>query len=183
MHLACTAARNPNPISTRIFEKADKPFQNHAMPGRLCYLPGIAFFLSPFIKPLLYVEKLQIGTVLPVVSDLYREFAELSAHFDLRDDMGLRPLDLAGLSEVEGTPQRMNEAVWTIKNVSFAYKHEPETLHITETSFPSGSATAIIGHNGAGKSTFARCLCGLEKHFKGTVQDQSKNYSRKVTGD
>ena len=84
MRSACTAARNPNPISTRIFEKADKPFQNYAMPGRLCYLPGIAFFLSPFIKPLLYVEKLQIGTVLPVVSDLYREFAELSAHFDLR---------------------------------------------------------------------------------------------------
>ena len=105
------------------------------------------------------------------------EFCGLSAR--QRDDMGLRPLDLAGLSEVEGTPQRMNEAVWTIKNVSFAYKHEPETLHITETSFPSGSATAIIGHNGAGKSTFARCLCGLEKHFKGTVQDQIKNYSRK----
>ena len=53
------------------------------MPGRLSYLPGIAFFLSPFIKPLLYVEKLQIGTVLPVVSDLYREFAELLACFDL----------------------------------------------------------------------------------------------------
>ena len=54
------------------------------MPGRLCYLPGIVFyFLSPFIKPLLYVEKLQIGTVLPVVSDLFREFAELSACFDL----------------------------------------------------------------------------------------------------
>ena len=105
------------------------------------------------------------------------EFCGLSAR--QRDDMGLRPLDLARLSEVEGTPQRMNEAVWTIKNVSFAYKHEPETLHITETSFPSGSATAIIGHNGAGKSTFARCLCGLEKHFKGTVQDQSKTYSRK----
>jgi len=44
---------------------------------------GHCFFLSPFIKPLLYVEKLQTGTVLPVVSDLYREFAELSAHFDL----------------------------------------------------------------------------------------------------
>ena len=83
MRLACTAARNPNPISTRIFEKADKPFQNHAMPGRLCYLPGIAFFLSPFIKPLLYVEKLQIGTVLPVVPDLYREFSEILACFDL----------------------------------------------------------------------------------------------------
>ena len=105
------------------------------------------------------------------------EFCGLSAK--QRDDMGLRPLDLAGLSEIEGPLQRMNEAVWTIKNVSFAYKHESETLHITETSFPSGSATAIIGHNGAGKSTFARCLCGLEKHFKGTVQDKSNTYSRR----
>ena len=105
------------------------------------------------------------------------EFCHLSAK--QREEMGLRPLELAGLSGVEGPPQRINEAVWTIKNVSFAYKHEPETLHITETTFPSGSATAIIGHNGAGKSTFARCLCGLEKHFKGTVQDQSKIYSRK----
>lgn len=65
------------------------------------------------------------------------EFCGLSAK--QRDDMGLRPLDLAGLSEIEGPPQRMNEAVWTIKNVSFAYKHEPETLHITETSFPSAA--------------------------------------------
>ena len=86
------------------------------------------------------------------------EFCGLSAR--QRDDMGLRPLDLAGLSEVVGTPQRMNEAVWTIKNVSFAYKHEPETLHITETSFPSGSATAIIGHNGAGKSTLIHIITG-----------------------
>ena len=42
-----------------------------------------------------------------------------------------------------------------------------------------GEIVTLIGPNGAGKSTFARCLCGLEKHFKGTVQDQSKNYSRK----
>jgi len=41
------------------------------------------YFLSPFIKPLLYVEKLQIGTVLPVVPDLYREFSEILACFDL----------------------------------------------------------------------------------------------------
>ena len=93
--------------------------------------------------------------------------------------MGLRPLERAWLSGVEGAPHRINEAVWTIKNVSIAYKHEPETLHIPETTFPSGSATAIIGHNGAGKSTFARCLRGLEKRFKGTVQDRSKIYSRK----
>lgn len=40
------------------------------------------------------------------------EFCGLSAK--QRDDMGLRPLNLAGLSEIEGPPQRMNEAVWTM---------------------------------------------------------------------
>ena len=37
------------------------------------------------------------------------EFCGLSAK--QRDDMGLRPLNLAGLSEIEGPPQRMNAAV------------------------------------------------------------------------
>ncbi len=31
-----------------------------------------------------------------------------------------------------------------------------------------GEIVAVIGHNGAGKSTFAHCLCGLRKH-KGTI--------------
>ena len=50
-----------------------------------CVVCRALFFISlpPFIKPLLYVEKLQIGTVFPVVSDLYREFAELPVCFDL----------------------------------------------------------------------------------------------------
>lgn len=96
-----------------------------------------------------------------------------------RETMGLRPLDLAGLSELEGQPQRGNGDVWTITDFSFAYKHEPETLHIEKAIFPSGGATAIIGHNGAGKSTFARCLCGLEKRCRGMVRDGSRTYSRK----
>lgn len=33
---------------------------------------------------------------------------------------------------------------------------------------------AIIGHNGAGKSTFARCLCGLEKRCKGVLKEAEK---------
>ena len=96
-----------------------------------------------------------------------------------RDEMGLRPLALAGLSKVQGPPSRAGSALWNLKDICFAYKHEPETLHITTTAFPSGSATAIIGHNGAGKSTFARCLCGLEKRCRGVVQSQGKTYSRK----
>ena len=36
-------------------------------------------------------------------------------------------------------------------------------------SFPRGSIVGVLGDNGAGKSTFARCLCGLEKRARGEV--------------
>jgi energy-coupling factor transporter ATP-binding protein EcfA2 len=40
-------------------------------------------------------------------------------------------------------------------------------LSIDSLSIPSNSVVAVIGDNGAGKSTFARCLCGLEKKDRG----------------
>ncbi len=36
---------------------------------------------------------------------------------------------------------------------------------------------AIIGRNGMGKSTFARCLYGLNKRFKGIVLDGENKYN------
>ena len=57
--------------------------------------------------------------------------------------------------------------------------NEKIALNGVDLTLEDGDFVTVIGGNGAGKSTFARCLCGLEKHFKGTVQDQSKNYSRK----
>lgn len=50
----------------------------------------------------------------------------------------------------------------------FAYKNAPESLEIQHASIPFGGVVGIIGHNGAGKSTFSRCFCGLEKRY-GTV--------------
>src|SRR5699024_4630264 len=41
-----------------------------------------------------------------------------------------------------------------------------------------GKVTAIIGHNGSGKSTFARCLTGVEKKFKGTINTGEKWVTR-----
>lgn len=50
-----------------------------------------------------------------------------------------------------------------LRGFQFAYRHASETLHITDRAIPAHAITAIVGRNGAGKSTFARCLCGLEK--------------------
>jgi energy-coupling factor transport system ATP-binding protein len=42
-------------------------------------------------------------------------------------------------------------------------------LDIDQLTVPAGEAIAVTGNNGAGKTTFARCLCGLEKQSRGTL--------------
>lgn len=55
-----------------------------------------------------------------------------------------------------------------LNNFAFFYD-KGEVLNIPKLEIPIGSIVAVTGNNGAGKSTFSRCLCGLEKKFKGTV--------------
>ena len=54
-----------------------------------------------------------------------------------------------------------------------------EVLSIPELSIPSGQITAIIGANGAGKSTFVSCMCGLMKKIKGAFLLNGKKQSAK----
>ncbi len=61
-----------------------------------------------------------------------------------------------------------------IKIVDFAFKYKGSreaNLSIDKLDLPKSSVIAIIGKNGAGKSTFVRCFCGLDRHAKGYVVD------------
>lgn len=53
-------------------------------------------------------------------------------------------------------------------------------LAIPDLSVPMGRITGLIGMNGAGKSTFLRCLCGLEKSCIGTVAMDGAVYRGKA---
>lgn len=70
------------------------------------------------------------------------------------------------------------EKAVTIRDMYFTYKpqkyvlfrkkltaesSDKYTISIPELRLPQGSVIGLIGRNGAGKSTFLRCLCGLEK--------------------
>lgn len=52
------------------------------------------------------------------------------------------------------------------------------TLRIPALSISRGEIVGIIGKNGSGKSTFLRCLCGLEKTCIGTVSIEGRIYQK-----
>ena len=83
-----------------------------------------------------------------------------------RRELGLRAGSLREL-RLSGKKRSPGEKA-LLRDFRFAYKNQPETLKIGDAELPYGAITGIIGHNGAGKSTFSRCFCGLEKRC-GTV--------------
>ena len=54
-----------------------------------------------------------------------------------------------------------------------------ELLNINCLDIPKGTCAAILGDNGAGKTTFACCICGLEKKAAGTLNYNGQKYSIK----
>ena len=82
-----------------------------------------------------------------------------------RRAMGLRAASLGALTARGDGGSGQTTA---LRGFRFAYKNAAETLRIGDVNIPYGGIVGIIGHNGAGKSTFSRCFCGLEKRC-GTV--------------
>ncbi len=64
-------------------------------------------------------------------------------------------------------------------NFRYAYRKKQPVLNIPDFSIPKNAVVAVVGHNGAGKSTFSKCLCGLQKNFKGTVRNGKQVYQSK----
>ena len=49
-------------------------------------------------------------------------------------------------------------------------------LCIPELFLPKGKVIGVVGRNGTGKSTFLRCVCGLENDYTGTVEADGVTY-------
>lgn len=67
-------------------------------------------------------------------------------------------------------PGAASDEALCFNDVVFSYGRE-RALEIPTLKIPCGS---VIGANGAGKSTFGRCLCGLEKKMQGTISLRGK---------
>ena len=116
------------------------------------------FFLSNVVDRVIFMEKGQITNEWSI--DQFR-------HIDHRD-YGLRQLNLKKLAVNHSEYYSNNHEMIELKNFNFNYGKN-QVLNIDEVKIPKNEIIAVIGKNGAGKSTFANCLCGLKKSCKGEI--------------
>jgi ATP-binding cassette subfamily B protein len=90
------------------------------------------------------------------------EFAALPACN--RESMGLRSFDLRDLQRHEPQIVGPSDPVISFSGFRYAYKKHAPALSLRDFDLPQNGVTAVVGLNGAGKSTFASCLCGLARN-------------------
>ena len=94
-------------------------------------------------------------------------------------DMGLRSLNYEELQTAEkGFVNNFSDGKIKISKLTCKYGKQI-VLEIDGLTLNKGEIVAIVGSNGAGKSTFAECFCGILKH-KGEVFLDNKKLSPKM---
>ncbi len=87
-------------------------------------------------------------------------------------DLGLRAEkaeDPTGI-RIECGAVEKDSGMMILSGMKYSYRGEKPVFDISEMKIPSGETVGIVGANGAGKSTFLRCLCGMERRCKATLK-------------
>lgn len=72
----------------------------------------------------------------------------------------------------------------SLKELWFRYdKDTPDILRGVSMDIPSGSISAIVGGNGAGKSTMLKAICGICKPYRGKIKVFGKSVSNFKSGE
>lgn len=84
-----------------------------------------------------------------------------------REQMGLRAIDLHRvLPPRDHSLAPVSDPILELNNVALHYKKRT-ILHDISFTAVKGEVIGVVGHNGAGKTTFSRALCGLHKACDG----------------
>lgn len=145
-------------------------------------------YLWDVVDRLVVMKQGRIARIMTAASGALTSRAASAAQKDELSDadlqaMGLRTRSLESPLQIKLPSVIEDDQVISIKNVSFSYPsdttytthHTPSaaashSLTIPSLAIAQNQITAIVGNNGAGKTTFLNCLCGLEKRCKGSFE-------------
>ena len=125
-----------------------------------------------------------------------KDFSGLSS--ESIQKLRLRPLTVEDTFSSENdssySPDIPDDNAVVLENFFFTYKRRAHlflrkkltqadedilTLNIPKLRLPKSSVIAVVGSNGTGKSTFLRCVCGLERGCPGVITMDGKEYKGK----
>lgn len=114
-----------------------------------------------------------------IARDLHREeltnFTEKQcAAYGLRSLERISPLQMVTNRNDFSEPREIK-----LKKFRYAYRDKKTVFDIREMDWKAAAVTAIVGANGAGKTTFLECLCGIRKG-KGVMKIGKKSFRSKA---
>lgn len=81
---------------------------------------------------------------------------------------------------LESVPAAIGPVALRLRDVWFRYEREaPDVLRGLSLEVRAGAVTALVGANGAGKSTALRAACGLARPYRGTVEVLGRKLRRR----
>jgi len=95
--------------------------------------------------------------------------------------MGLRSITQEAPDGIALPSFKSEDTAITLRDFTFFHPGAKRpTFSIPELRLAAGEITAITGANGAGKTSFLNCLCGLEKRCCGTLEYDGRHYGRRA---
>ena len=106
-------------------------------------------------------------------NDLKKFSGEMCRKFKLRSLERISPLEFVRKKEMSYSKDEIK-----LTGLAYAYKRNDYIFNIPEMYIKKEKTTAIVGGNGAGKTTFLECLCGIRKN-KGIMYLDGEMYNSK----
>ena len=137
------------------------------------------------VGELLYRQNSEMFAVLPTpVRVFYGAGAKGSCPLTVREGRGWLTETFREKTISVASPQTEKTALEAqpalrMKEAWFRYEREtPDVLQGVNLAVPTGSLFAIVGGNGAGKSTMLKAACGICKIYRGSVEIFGKNLKK-----
>lgn len=82
-----------------------------------------------------------------------------------------------GAQQIPAPPAEQGEVLLSAENIDFTYENGFHALKGVSLRIRKGELLAIVGTNGAGKSTFSKVICGFETPQKGVLKFKDQDMS------